>query len=165
MRDLLDLYTNTFAPGWPPPNVITYGCLVIGCWAYALACGGAPERIGSTILVAGTLVAWATPPMRFQTLELDLLAVDILLFISFLTLALKADRFWPLWLAAFQVITLAGHVVRVVDADILGRTYAFMIVVWSYPMSLLVIIGTWRHQKRLARFGVDRAWSTTALTD
>ena len=36
-----------------------------------------------------------------------------------------------------------------------------MLVFWSYPMLLLIVLGTFRHQQRLARFGADRSWSSS----
>jgi hypothetical protein len=162
VRELLDLYAQPFSPDWPAPNLLTFAILMIGCWIYALVRGGSPERIGSSIFVAGSLISLTTQ-VPFRTLEVGFLAIDILWLTAFLTLALKADRFWPLWIAAFQFITVAGHVVKIVDPDITGRTYHFMIVIWSYPMILLMIIGTWRHQRRLAHFGSDRSWSRRAM--
>ena len=83
--------------------------------------------------------------------------VDLLCVAAFLALALRADRFWPLWVAALQVVATTAHAVRFVDHDIVGRTYAFMLAIWSYPMILLLIAGTWRHQRRIARFSVDKS--------
>jgi hypothetical protein len=165
VRELYDLYTQRFSPEWSAPNVYVYTALAFGCWAYALARGGGPEKAGATVIAVSILLAWVTPPLTLRTIEFELVAVDILWMIAFLALALKADRFWPLWIAAFQVITLAGHVVRLIEPDIAGRTYVFMVVVWSYPMILLIIVGTWRHQQRLARFGFDRSWSRLRAAD
>jgi hypothetical protein len=42
---------------------------------------------------------------------------------------------------------------------IIQRVYAFILAVWAYPVLLLLVIGTRRHQKRLSRFGSDESWS------
>lgn len=38
--------------------------------------------------------------------------------------------------------------------------YAFALAVWSYPMLFLLVLGTWNHQRRLTRSGVDKSWSS-----
>jgi hypothetical protein len=72
-------------------------------------------------------------------------------------LALRAERFWTLWIAALQIIGTAGHAVKFVDPEIIQRVYAFILAVWAYPVLLLLVIGTRRHQKRLSRFGSDES--------
>jgi hypothetical protein len=161
MRSLLDFYTMA-RPGSPPLNVVVYQVLLLACWAYALVRGGTPERIGVTILVAGSYLTMAAASVfhtRFRSVEVGILIVDLLCVAAFLALALRADRFWPLWVAALQIIGTAGHAVKSVDPDIVGRTYAFMLAIWAYPMILLMIAGTWRHRQRLAHRGVDKSWS------
>lgn len=166
MRTLLDFYTVA-PPGWPPINIVVYRMLLLACWAYALGRGGAPEKIGASILLVGSFLtngvliaaAISGSPVRFQSVELGVVIVDLFCSVAFLALALRADRFWPLWVAALQILGTAAHAVRFVDPEIVGRTYAFMLAFWSYPMIVLMIVGTWRHRRRLALFSADRSWS------
>jgi hypothetical protein len=162
MRSLLDFYTIA-RPGWPPLNVVVYAILLVACWAYALRRGGPPERIGASILAVGSFLSAATASVSmigYRSVETGILIVDLLCLVSFLALALRADRFWPLWVAALQIIGTAGHSVKFVDPDIIRRAYAFILVIWAYPMILLLVVGTRRHQQRLSRFGIDKSWST-----
>ncbi|HYD35969.1 MAG TPA: hypothetical protein VEA60_00025, partial [Allosphingosinicella sp.] len=71
-----------------------------------------------------------------------------------------AERFWPLWAIALHLIGTAGHVVKAMDPLVFPKAYAFVLAFWSYPMLALLVLGTWNHQKRLARNGVDKSWST-----
>jgi hypothetical protein len=161
VRAFLDFYTIA-RPGWPPMNVVTYDLLLVGCCAYALRRGGAPERIGTLIMAAGSLLTVAAVSgghSSFRSIEFGILVVDLLCVIAFVLLALHAERFWPLWVAAFQIISTAGHAVKYVEPDIIGRAYAFLLAIWAYPMILLLVVGTWRHQQRLARLGIDKSWS------
>lgn len=160
MRDLLDFYTIA-RPGWPPLNMVVYNTLLIGCCAFALWRGGPPEKIGFIVLTVASFLTFgvASDSATFQSVEAGIFVVDLLCLIAFLGLALQADRFWPLWVAALQLIGTAGHAARFVDPDIVDRTYAFMLAVWAYPMILLMFIGTLRHRQRMARFGADRSWS------
>lgn len=166
MKTFLDLYTMTRIGGMAT-NVLVYLILLNLCWAYALWRGGTPERIGATILAVGSfLTAAAIDDGRgsFQGVEVDVVVIDILCSLAFVSLALRADRFWPLWLAALQVGGTAGHAVKFIDPHIVPRAYAFMLAAWAYPMLVLLFAGTWRHRRRLARFGFDKSWSpATAL--
>jgi 4-amino-4-deoxy-L-arabinose transferase-like glycosyltransferase len=161
VRTFLDFYTMA-RPGWLPLNVMTYFLLLIGCCAYALSRGGAPERIGAGILTVGSLLTLAVASGQgatFRSMEIGILVIDLACVAALVLLALAAERFWPLWAAAFQIISTAGHAVKYVDPDVIGRAYAFLLAFWAYPMVLLMFIGTWRHQQRLARFGADKSWS------
>jgi hypothetical protein len=162
MSHFLDLYTISRA-GWPPINMVFYNALLIACWAYALRRGGTPEKMGATILAIGSFLTMATISDRtvsHRSVEVGVLIVDLLCLAAFLALALRADRFWPLWVAALQMIGTAGHAVKYVDPEIVRRAYALILIIWAYPMIMLLIAGTWRHQRRLAHLGVDKPWST-----
>lgn len=160
MRSFLDFYTIA-RPGWPPPNMIVFPILTIGCCVYALWRGGSPEKIAAIVLTSGWLltVGVTSQSGAFQSVEIGVLAVDLVCLLVFVAIAVRADRSWPIWVAALQLIGTAGHAARLVDPAIVPRAYAFMLAVWSYPMILLIIVGTWRHRQRLARFGVDNSWS------
>lgn len=140
-----------------------YYVLLVLCWIYALLKGGLPERIGASIVAIGsslTMVAISSRTARFGTVELGVVIVDAACLVAFLILALRAERFWPLWLTALQFIGIAGHAIKAAEPDTIPKAYAFAMAFWSYPMLLLIAVGTWRHQKRLARNGVDPSWST-----
>lgn len=143
-------------------KVVFYFSLLFACWAYALAKGAAPERIGASIIGVGsilTVVVASGPANRFASVEVGIFLVDVACLLAFLALALRAERYWPLWIAGLQLIGTAGHAVKLVDPEIIRRAYWFILGFWSYPMLFLIVLGTWRHQLRLAKFGIDRSWS------
>lgn len=140
-----------------------YFSLVFACWMYAMLRGGAPERIGITILAVGsvlTVVAVSGPARRFGSIEIGIFLVDVTALVGFLILAMRAERWWPLWVTSLQAIGTAAHAVKLVDPEVIRWAYAFALAFWSYPMLFLVALGTWNHQKRLAKFGVDKSWSS-----
>jgi hypothetical protein len=135
------------------------------CCGYAFWRGGSPERIGASIFVAAvvlTRVAVSGAATRYSSIEAGILVVDIATLVALLALALRADRFWPLWVAALQFIGAAAHAVKLVDPNVIRWAYAFALAFWSYPMLFLLALGTWNHQKRLTRNGVDRSWSSSS---
>ncbi len=142
-----------------------YLTILFTCWAYALFKGGTPERIGASTIGLGSilsLVAASSPGVRFGSVEVGVFVVDVAAFAVFLGLALRAERHWPLWVAALQAIGTAGHAARLVAPEAIPLAYAFVLAFWVYPMLLLIVMGTWQHQRRLARFGVDKSWSSSS---
>jgi hypothetical protein len=140
-----------------------YYTLLALCCAYAFFKGGAPERVGSTILAVASILTLVTVWGRshgYASFQLGIFLVDLACLVAFLALALRAERYWPLWIAAVQLIATAAHGMKLADPAIIGRAYAFAMAFWSYPMLLLIALGTWRHQQRLARNGADPSWST-----
>jgi len=91
--------------------------------------------------------------------EWGALLVDVTLLGILVGVALYSDRFWPLWLAAFQALGTGGHMVRGLDHGISPLAYAILLASWSYPMIALLVIGTMRHADRCRRKGYDRNWS------
>jgi hypothetical protein len=108
-----------------------------------------------------TLVTLSSAATIYRSLEVGVVVVDLATLLAFLVLALRADRIWPLCITAFQLVGTAGHAVKLVDPQVLPYAYAFALRFWGYPMILMLIIGTWNHQKRLARNGVDKSWSSS----
>jgi hypothetical protein len=143
-------------------KLVAFNVLLFACCGYALLRGGAPERIGAAIYAVGTgltVIARQEAAIRYGSIEFGALIVDLAALIAFLVLALRARRFWPLWIAAFQAVGTAGHIARLADPEMMRWTHAFLLGIWSYPMLLLLAIGTHNHQQRLKRFGSDPAWS------
>ena len=144
--------------------VAFYYTLLLLCCLYALLKGGAPEKIGTAILAVGSvlsLAARSSPATRFGSVETGIFLIDVACLLAFILLALRAQRYWPLWIAGLQLIGTAGHAVKLMDPEIMRRAYAIVLVFWSYPMLLILVLGTFRHQQRLAKFGVDRSWSSS----
>lgn len=143
-------------------HVVVFNMLLLGCCGYALMRGGAPEQIAAGLQLAAALL---TPLMlsginrRFAGVEYGVFAVDAVLLFALVGVALFADRGWPMALAALQLDTTAVHLLKMVDPNVIPVTYALMMGVWSYPMLVIMAIGTARHRRRLKRTGTDRAWS------
>jgi hypothetical protein len=145
-------------------KLLVFNSLLLVCCGYALLRGGAPERFGAGIFLvatASTVLAASGPASRFGSVELGILIVDVGMLLALSILALRAERFWPLWVTALQLIGAAGHAIKLADPEGFPWTYAFALAFWSYPMLLILALGTWRHQMRLAKFGVDRSWSSS----
>jgi hypothetical protein len=144
---------------------LAYAVVLFGGCFYAALRGGSPERAGAAILTVGSLLTYAalsTTATIYRSLEVGVFLVDVATLLGFLVLALRADRLWPLCVTALQLVGTAGHAVKLVDPRVLPYAYAFALRFWGYPMVLLVVLGAWNHRKRLAKFGVDKSWSSSS---
>jgi len=119
--------------------------------AYALLRGSRDGRQVGIILVLGVIATeLVLPPVRerFDAVETNLMLVDLAVFAGFLWVALRSDRFWPMWIAGLQLTAILGHVLKLVDAQLFSRAYAAALVFWAYPMLLILAVGTWRNVRR-----------------
>jgi hypothetical protein len=140
-----------------------YYAFALICSGYAGIRGAAPERIGAAIILVGSALSTAAmsgPTNRYASVEIGAFLVDVAALVAFLFLSMRAERFWPLCVTALQVIGTAGHAVKLLDPEVIRTAYAFVMAVWSYPMWFLILLGTWNHQRRLAKYGVDKSWSS-----
>lgn len=70
--------------------------------------------------------------------------VDVLTFAAFTTIALRSERFWPLWIAGLQLTGTLSHVMRLIAPDLIQVAYDAAMKLWSYPLLLILGIAAWR---------------------
>ncbi len=78
---------------------------------------------------------------RYADFETGIFVVDVLLFLALVGLALRSDRFWPLWAAAFQMVAVFVHIASIVETDDYAWAYAIAVNFWSYPVMLALMAG------------------------
>jgi hypothetical protein len=142
---------------------IAFNALLALTCGYALIRGSAPERIAVAIIGVGTILTIVMMPAaghRYRHVEADILWIDVGMYLAFQQLALHADRFWTLRVAGLQLAILLIHMTIAVIPEFVPPAYTT--AQWLFAALILVIlaIGTWRHQRRLALYGVDRDWSS-----
>jgi len=118
---------------------------------YAFIRGSRDERQVAFICLVGAIVTTlvlAPLAHRFTSVERPVVYVDLAVFAAFLTVALRSERFWPLWVAGLQLTTIMGHFLKGVDSELLPRAYAASLNFWAYPIVLILAIGTWRSHRR-----------------
>jgi hypothetical protein len=129
--------------------------------AFVLFRGSMPERLGAAVALAGTALTIAmasTFPSRFRHIETGVMIVDALTFLAFTWLALRSNRFWPIWVAGLQGATIIMHLTRLMVPEVMPRAYMDAVALWSYPILALLLIGAIRHRRRLKEFGSDPMW-------
>jgi len=92
-------------------------------------------------------------------LEIGILIVDMMMFGALTLLALRAERFWPICMAALLGLSLQLQLMSWM-APQNRQVYKVLHALNAYPVLLVLAIGTRRHRSRLAQTGADKSWSS-----
>lgn len=134
--------------------------LALAIWRW----GGGPERWLIGLFIA-TMVA---PFYLFKLFGLGNVAfgpyywlwicIDGVAIVAFVAVALNANRNYPLWVAAFQLVAIGAHAVRGMADAVSPFAYLVLSTGPSYCQLLLIFGGFLRHVQRERRFGPYREW-------
>ncbi|WP_298394994.1 hypothetical protein [Sphingobium sp.] len=116
--------------------------LMIMTCAFAVCFGGREGRLLVLISVAAALL---TIPAQlagsWHATQFWLLTVDLGAFCGLVWLMLNSRRYWPIWTAACQLMTVLTHVVTLMLPHFSEMIYAGLSTVWVIPLMLFAIIG------------------------
>jgi len=135
-------------------NPYLYWSLLALTCGYALVRGKSEERLAATVcIVASILTPIVLSPIaeRYTHIESGELLIDCAVLAAFTLVALRSDRFWPLWLAGLQLTTSLAHFLKAVHLDLMPQAYAAAEKFWSYPILIILAVGTWRGHRRRIR--------------
>lgn len=141
---------------------IFLGCLALCCIVTWFR-GGAPERVAALILLFGTLASMLVAPQSangFNGFMVGLLLVDAAMFVAACGLAVCANRFWPMWLAALLGFGLYGHLLKFLLPGTWPLVYWMTQFFSSYPALILLMVAVRRHRLRVIATGADEPWSS-----
>jgi hypothetical protein len=132
----------------------TYWLVLASVAAYALWRGRGDERAAALVCVVATVASvLVNSPLtrRFTGVEGGVLIVDLMALAAFTAIALRTSRFWPLWVAGFQLTSTFAHVLKAIHFSLVPQVYAAAERLWVYPIFLAIVVGTWRTHQRLQR--------------
>ena len=124
------------------------------CCGYALWRGNRDARIVAATCCLATLAThFAIAPLgdRYASVEEGLILVDGLTLLVFVLVALRSDRFWPLWVAGLQLTAAVAHLLKGLHLDLLPRAYGAALAFWSYPILIILAVGAYRSHRRAQR--------------
>lgn len=133
------------------------------CALYAFWAGGWPERVGAStyaLSVAATHVILTAQRSRWLNVEVGVFIVDAIVFLAFVGIALRANRYWPIWVSAFLGLGVLGHLGRLAGPDVLWWAYAVVLTIWSYPILALIALGSFLHRQRVIAASAGRSSSS-----
>lgn len=149
------------------PSVLNALIMSIFIFATVIAWrgGGPPERTAAT-----TIMAWIGVDMIYHLLygrsSFDVVdpfhvAIDSVELAVLVWLALRANRVWPLFAAAAQVMCVMGHVSVLLQEGGLDRAYWAMTQLPQYIQLAALISGVVAHARRERIIGRYRSWRYT----
>ncbi|WP_279349633.1 hypothetical protein [Erythrobacter litoralis] len=142
--------------------------LVFGTSAWAFARGDGPEKsvglVLSGMIIAFQLATWLLPAsLTYGEVIPVYLAIDLSVFIAFTPIAMRANRIYPLWLLAAQLIALLMHFQRDLFPSIEPLAYYALTHGPSWVQTFAFLGGMIAHRRRLRRFGSYRSWKTSSV--
>ena len=129
---------------------------------FAVARGGPPERLAAVIIIcwiiADVSYHLVFGPSGFARVDPVHLVLDGGELIAIVWLALRANRMWPLWAAAAQLICVSGHLAVTVEPDGVRRAYWAMTQLPPFIQLIALVLGAVAHARRFERIGPYRSW-------
>ena len=129
---------------------IFWALLVVTC-GYALWRGRKYEQMSALVCIAASIlsVVWrAMAHDHYSGVQASDLVIDTLVLIAFVGIALRSDRFWPLWVAGLQLTISMSHLFKAIDVGLMPLAYAAAERFWSYPTLIIIALGAWRQHRR-----------------
>ncbi|QNN64509.1 hypothetical protein H9L12_09320 [Sphingomonas rhizophila] len=129
-----------------------YWTMLVLCCGYALWRGRHDERVVAATAICASLATTVFIRLtsgNFATFEAGILLIDVAVMAAFLYVALTSSRFWPLYVAGLQLTTLLAHIFRLISSDLVPMAYAAAERFWSYPIMIILVIGAYRHHRRM----------------
>lgn len=135
----------------PFHNKYVFWALLLVTCGYALWRGRKYEQASALICIVATAVSVALhyiERLGYQGLQASDVIVDTMVLFFFVLIALRSDRFWPLWVAGLQLTISMSHLFKAVQPDLYPMAYAAAERFWSYPTLVIIAIGAWRQHQR-----------------
>jgi hypothetical protein len=130
---------------------VFYWAALVATTGFVWRIGGRDERIGMLIAVVasiGSLLVELLPGFDWRFHRGGLFLVDLATLVAFFALTQRSSRFWPLWVTAFQLITVTTHMVVFLRPAAIVPAYAIAQGFWAYPILMCMIIGAIGHNRR-----------------
>lgn len=132
-------------------NRSIYWLIVISVTLYTFGQGKWHERLAAMICLFGSIltnmVSRSGTTIYYTSVESGVFAVDMLALAGFVALALRSKRFWPLWVAGFQLTSVSSHLIKAFHSSLVPQVYAAAERFWIYPILLVIIVATWRSRR------------------
>ena len=131
-------------------NYIGAFALLSSC-GVALRWGGLDERLASLAFILATITSRLFTESNYVHTENMVMVIDAVLLVVLVSIALRSDRYWPMWAAAFQLVGTSVHVASMAETGDFKWAYAVGLIFWTYPVLVALVVGTWleaRHRQR-----------------
>ena len=131
-------------------NIYLYFALLALVSGYAFLRGGREERFVAAVCVVASLASLAVfrpADVSYSDFQPRIAFIDLAALSGFVAIALRTRRFWPLWVSGLQLTTTIGHVLKLLDPDLVPVVYGAALASWSYLILIILAVGTWRARR------------------
>ena len=140
--------------------VLTISLLVV---AVAMTRGGHPEKWCAAIIAGEVtidlLILLTMGPRSFGESHISRILLDGIAAALLVAVAMRANRIYPLAIAAAQLVALIGNVVAMLAVDGMAQAFWAMTQMPLFLQLALLAGGTLAHRLRLAKIGEYNCWS------
>jgi hypothetical protein len=127
-------------------RILFYYLLLLAVVSVAFRRGDRETRFAACICVAASVLSALL--MTFHTqVAVGVAVVDLSVLGLFVALALRTERFWPLWIAGLQLTTVLGHLLRLLQPGLVNFAYAAAMRFWAYPILLILMAAAIRSER------------------
>lgn len=143
-------------------SVQDYAAWTIGI--AALIWGGGPERAAAFTwlmlfeLVPGAVDLFDDSAHFSQSIDVIYAIIDCIAAVSFVAIALFANRNYTMCIASMQLLAVCAHMASGIAEAISSAGYAVMVIAPGWVQLLLLAFGLVRHRLRKRRYGDYRDW-------
>ena len=149
------------------------GLVVLALALLAWTRGSAPERWCAGVLLAMVtilrlyrLLALPTLPGNvisgYIAVNTVFLLTDGLALLTLIAVALRANRFYPLWIAGFQLTAVMTHLASGLMSSQLPFAYATLNIAPFYFMIITLVVGLIAHLRRVRLWGPYPSWRASS---
>jgi len=135
-------------------------------FVWALRRGGKVEQVSAGLLLAMPVCDdlyhyFANGSLRWHNADMGHLVVDCVMLAATGVLALQANRIYPLWIGAAQIISVLAHLYRLLIVQIDRVVYDIMSMLPSYIQLVALVIGLLCHVSRHRKLGSYPSWRSS----
>jgi hypothetical protein len=137
---------------------ILFWAMMLAAGSYSVALGGWEGRTTMGLFVLAALATIASNRwlvLNWQETNLTVCLIDTATFVATYLIAVKSRRWWPIWVAAFQLNSVAAHVATMISPDFSNFVYQGYASLWALPSMLIMVFGIFRD--RLGKYRYEFA--------
>lgn len=129
--------------------------------ALAIWQGGSPERLAALVILLMALLQFLGSSIfgrQFAVVDLVSLSVDVVGLVGMTAIAFFANRYWPLWTSAMQLLSCVSHLGREISGKVEPLVYAVLKTGPTFIVLIILLLGTLLHWRRQRKFAQDPSW-------
>lgn len=121
-------------------RVLLFYLILLAVVAIAFRRGDGETRFAGLTALVATLLSAASVIFlgAGEPVEAAVAIVDLAVLALFIAIALRSDRFWPLWVSGLQLTTVLAHLLRILNPGLVDIAYQAAMRFWSYPILLII---------------------------